>query len=211
MANNLVKIVCLLSILAPLGCGGDDDNGPSSSKQLNTLNQQEIDSLCKNNVDRIMALYDDPGYRQAYTNITCTQIGLVRASTKEQCETARDQCITTLQRMADAGVFDIDLNTSTCPTASTLNACDVTVGELNRCTAAALGYYQDEANAFIRTASAITCDLAGQPFDAGTTGVITDSDAVTADIPECADLYEKCPATRGIYSSLLGASLAPSR
>ena len=91
-------------------CGDDDDSVPSvnhgisGSKELNTLTQEEIDRICKDNRERAARLTDSSSVMRDSLQLGCTIVGLastVNRGTKAECESNRDQCIQRLNRITD--------------------------------------------------------------------------------------------------------------
>ncbi len=205
MSGNRIFILCFVFCLSLCACDDDDDavpsanHGVSGSKALNTLSQEEVDRICEDNRERAAAVTASSPLLRDSLQIGCTIVGLastLNSGTKAACESARDQCIQSLSRFAgDAGNAPQSLNAIAlpCPPAVTLAQCNATVSDFNACTNARLTAYQNVIQEASSAMNAISCDSAGQPFDAGVFTPTGELDIRIQPPEACTSLLQQCP------------------
>lgn len=210
MLRNALITVGTIGLFAVAGCG-DEDNGDGSSsgvapnKQAKDLNQEEINAICKDRVDRFESVTKSSVDSASTERGLCVSAGLVTAffvsdDKKTACETRRDQCI---QDSSDAGssptTDDNDAgeqSPSNCPTVAAAATCDAAVSDINACSKAQVAEYQRILNKGQAYLDGLSCDQAGQPIDTTVYTDLISQTTMTADLPECTALLANCPFMR---------------
>lgn len=205
MNENRVFLLCFVIFLSLGACDDDDDAIPSSnhgvlgSKELSTLTQEEVDSICADNRERAAALTASSPLIRDSLRISCTIAGLastLNGGTKTECESTRDQCIQSFSSFAgDSGVTPQGQNIIElpCPPAVTLTQCNASVADFDACTNARLTDYKNAIQEVAAAMDDISCNNAGQPFD---TGVFTPTGDLNIRIQQtetCNSLLQQCP------------------
>ncbi|MBN1654363.1 MAG: hypothetical protein JXA30_11390 [Deltaproteobacteria bacterium] len=206
MTEKRIVLFCYMGVMILGACDGDDKNaasspnhGVSGRKPLSSLTQEEIDEICEDNRERAGTLLASSPVIRDTPRVICTIAGLaftINGGTKAECETTRNRCLETADRIVgDAGpalenALDIGLF---CPTAASLAQCDVDVSLVDACTDARIAAYQRVIQETASLMNAISCDNAGQPFDAGVF-IETGRTEIRIEPPnECSSLIQQCP------------------
>jgi hypothetical protein len=205
MTKNRIFLLCFVCSLSLCACDDDDDavpsanHGVSGSKALNTLSQEEVDRICEDNRERAAALAASSPVIRDSLQLGCTILGLastLNGGTKAECESNRDECIQSLSRfVGDAGPAPQGQNAISlpCPSAVTLAQCDASVSDLDACTNARLTAYQNIIQEASSAMNAISCNNAGQAFDAGIFTPTGELNIQFEPTDACTSLFQQCP------------------
>jgi hypothetical protein len=162
-ASRIIATLLVGTSLA-VACGGDDDDGGGDvstgiapSTLLSDISAEQAAQAC----ERLAEGFDSRLSRETLVRTICTLAGAAVADTPEDCETARDECITSANDPSAAGgeSLDVDEIQFECDGegAADLTECTSTVGELETC-------FNDLLDQISTALNAVSCD------DAATVG-----------------------------------------
>lgn len=219
------KIKLILGVLTSaciglIGCSSDS-NGPShgvsSSKQLNSLTQTEIDKICEDIDSRMSDAYDqlsidDFGSMMDDKDFICTSqaVGITQMmnGSTDDCESQKQQCIDDFEQAdewddSSSDEYEDDDVFVECRTQDELTNCEATVGDIDACFNAMIseiskvaGQFEDVKDEIEAALKKISCsnldfdmsDMENMSFD---TSDIEIPDL--EEIPECKKVDEQCP------------------
>jgi hypothetical protein len=177
---------CLLGCLAIFalgGCGGSSDSdgrprvdtGLPETKQLGELDDTEAGQACNATASALSAEFSAARQLEYF----CTTLALVTTQTSTTCESQKNDCV---QNPPDSFVAeDISFDCSTA-TASGLEGCQATVGELETCT-------EDLVIQTRTSLSIFNCSLAGDPEALEQAAMSVPEERP----PTCQSISETCP------------------
>jgi hypothetical protein len=176
MRKSFVLIAALFATTLQLGCGDDvAPHGVPPGRGLDTLDQDQIDAVCDDFSTRPLeaAL---PTVRE-YCTVDALARTAIGAGSEAVCDQYLADCLADPPSNLPTSIDPID--PALCPTVADLAGCDLTVGDLDACTAARVQAV-DAAWSQVGCSNLSSADAVDQvDFDT---------------LPECQYLHDTCPS-----------------